>query len=240
MSEPLEHTDAAVLAGGLGLRLREAVSGLPKVLAEVNGKPFLAYILDKVAAAGVKRVILCTGYLGEMVREAFGEEYRRMKLLYSQEPEPLGTAGALRYALPLLESETVLAMNGDSLCEADLKQFYHWHSAKKTGASLLLIRQSNTRRYGSVITDNEDRITAFKEKADSGASGWISAGIYLIKRELLETIPEGRPVSIERETFPSWVGGDFCGLKSEGKFIDIGAPEDYRAAAGNPALEPVK
>ena len=107
---------AAILAGGLGTRLRSVVKDRPKVLAEIRGVPFLTYLLDQLAAAGVRDVVLCTGYMGEQVRSAFGDSYGGMCLSYSQESSPLGTAGALRLALPLFKSSSVLVMNGDSFC----------------------------------------------------------------------------------------------------------------------------
>src|SRR5687767_8460671 len=114
------HVTAAVLAGGLGSRLRPAVADRPKVLADVAGRPFLAYMLEQLAAAGMSRAVLLTGYRGDQVEAAFGPSFAGLRLAYSREPEPLDTAGALRYALPLLDRRTVLVLNGDSFCRLDL------------------------------------------------------------------------------------------------------------------------
>ena len=124
----LSATTAVVLAGGLGTRLRAAVRDRPKGLAQIGGRPFLAYLLDQLDSAGVRKTVLCTGYLGEEVKETFGGEYRGLQLAYSQERSPLGTGGALRLAVPLLASDPVLVLNGDSYCEADLPAFRDWHA----------------------------------------------------------------------------------------------------------------
>ena len=118
---------AAILAGGLGTRLRPAVADRPKVLAPVGGRPYLTYLLDQLAGAGVREVVLLTGYAADEVRDALGDRYGRMRLRYSVEPAPLGTAGALRLALPLLAAPAVLLLNGDSYCDADLGAFRRSH-----------------------------------------------------------------------------------------------------------------
>src|SRR2546426_1458133 len=120
MSERLEQLTAAILVGGLGTRLRAVVADRQKVLAPVAGRPFLEQLLDQLTAAGLKRVVLCTGHKAEQVEQTIGREYRGMSIGYSREPEPLGTAGAFRQALSLLDTDPVLACNGDSFCEVDL------------------------------------------------------------------------------------------------------------------------
>jgi len=226
----LANTTAVILAGGLGTRLRDAVADRPKVLAKVGPRPFLSYLLDQLAEAGILHVVLCTGYMGQMVREAFGSTYRTMTLAYSPEPAPLSTAGALRLALPLLRSDPVLVMNGDSYCDTDLGAFAAWFQGRYARHALLLTHVADTARYGHVEMDADGLITRFVEKTGSHVPGFINAGIYLIGRELLGTIPEGRAVSLEREIFPSIIGKDFAGFSNQGQFIDIGTPESYQEA----------
>lgn len=226
----LTKATAVILAGGFGMRLRSVIADRPKVLAEIHGRPFLTYLLDQVAAAGITQVVLSTGHLGEQVRATFGDAYRSLRLAYSQETEPLGTAGALRLALPLLTSETILAMNGDSFCQANLDAFWQWHIAQKAAVSLLLTRVLDTNRYGRVEVAPDGQVLSFIEKGTSAGPGWISAGIYLLKRDLLSTIPPGRAVSIEKESFPAWVGRGLYGYQSQGQFLDIGTPESYAHA----------
>jgi len=227
----LSEITAAVLAGGLGTRLREVVADRPKVLAEVNGRPFLAYLLDRIADAGIRRVVLCTGYMAERVCDAFGGSYREMELCYSQEVEPLGTGGALRLALPFLSSNPLLVMNGDSFCDADLGVLLDRHIAALATASLTLVRVVDSSRYGSVDTKENGEVTNFTEKGLRQGEGIINAGIYLLDRTVVAAIPEGRAVSLEREVFPHLISKGLYGFYQHAGFIDIGVPSDYQAAA---------
>lgn len=232
----MSNITGAILAGGLGTRLRSVVSDRPKVLAAVRGKPFLAYLLDQLGEAGIRRVVLLTGYKGEQIEETFGSHYGNIAIEYSAETEPLGTAGALRLALPKLftgktTAGTVLMLNGDSFCAADLNGFRTFHEQHTSGASLVLTRVPDTSRFGKVETAPDDRVERFVEKQAAGGAGWINAGIYLIPQNLVEQIPAGRAVSIEREMFPAWSqSGNLRGYRGQGEFLDIGTPESYRAA----------
>jgi len=226
----LSDITAAILAGGLGTRLRSAVADRPKVLAEVHGRPFLSYLLDQLAAAGCREVVLCTGYLGERIVARFGDAYGPLRLRYSQEPAPLGTAGALRLALPLLESDPVLVLNGDSYCQADLAAFLDWHQGHAASATLVLTRVADVSRFGSVEIDADGRVLRFQEKAGVSRPGWINAGIYAVSRPLLLKVPAGTAVSLEREVFPAWIGQGLYGHAQGGRFLDIGTPESYAAA----------
>ena len=237
---------AAILAGGLGTRLRPLMADRPKVLAQIRGRPFLAYLLDQLVAAGIRYVVLCTGYLSDQIRAEFGDTYSTLNLVYSQEPSPLDTAGALRFALPLFKhglsevnvSESVLIMNGDSFCEVDLMAFCAWHQSQGANATLLLTEVSHVTGYGRVHVDVGGRVLRFNEKGDTGGSGWVNAGIYLLNRRLLQTIPTGRAVSLEREMFPAWIDRNMYGYLNKGRFLDIGTPERYAGAERFFALEP--
>jgi D-glycero-alpha-D-manno-heptose 1-phosphate guanylyltransferase len=219
----------AILAGGFGTRLRPVLSDTPKVLAPVGGKPFLTYLLDQLSAAGVRQVVLCTGHLAEQVNAAVGERYGDLQVLYSQENQPVGTAGALRLALPLLESDPVLVMNGDSYCDLDLNAFLSWHGQKEAVASVALVHLQDTARFGCVSLDAGGAILRFGEKQSTG-SGWINAGIYLLSQRLLRSIPQQRNVSMEYEVFPSWVGKGLFGYAAGRRFLDIGTPASYAEA----------
>ena len=225
----LASVTAAILVGGLGTRLRERVPDQPKALVEIAGRPFLSYQLDRLTAAGITTVVLCTGHRGEQIQQTFGSVYRDMQLRYSHEPTPLGTAGALRYALPLLTAEVVFAMNGDVFWEVDLEAFWRWHDRRGAEASIVLTRMPDTSRYGRVRVDRAGRVQGFEEKS-AGGPAWVNAGIYLLGRRVIARIPEGRPVSIEREVFPRLAGRGLCGYRSRGRFLDIGTPESYRMA----------
>ncbi|MBI4551835.1 MAG: nucleotidyltransferase family protein [Candidatus Latescibacteria bacterium] len=219
---------AAILAGGLGTRLRTVVADRPKVLAEVHGRPFVTYLLDQLIVAGVRDVVMCTGYRGEQVRARLGDAYGALRLAYSQESFPLGTAGALRLALPLVKSETVLVMNGDSWCDVNLRDAWAEHRARGASASLVVTEVEDTGRYGRVCLDAHGLVIRFEEKG--AGTGWINAGLYFLSRRLLGTIPAGRPVSLEREMFPRWIGQGVSGVRVNRRFLDIGTPESYSMA----------
>lgn len=221
---------ALILAGGLGTRLRPVVADRPKPLAPVAGRPFLFHLLDGLEDAGVRDAVLCVAHMADSVRDAVGDRYRSIRIAYSVEEAPLGTGGALRQALPLARSETVLVTNGDSLFRTDLRTFLAWHQGGDRLSSLLLARVEDASRFGRVSFDPEGRVTAFAEKDGVAAPGWINAGIYLLHRSRIQTIPAGRPVSLEREVFPAWIPLGLHALAGEGMFLDIGTPRTYRQA----------
>ncbi len=228
----LSDITAAILAGGLGTRLRPAINGRPKVLAEVGGRPFLTYLFDQLLEVQVKRAVLCTGYLGDQIEARMGESYKSIHLEYSQEARPLGTGGALRLAMPLLVGDVILVMNGDSYIDANLKALSAVHRLRQAKATILLKEKENTDRYGSVAVEEDGRIAEFLEKSKREAPGWINAGVYLIHRSFLEAIPPDRAISLEEELLPSWIGQGLYGFRSQGKFIDIGTPESFASAEG--------
>jgi D-glycero-alpha-D-manno-heptose 1-phosphate guanylyltransferase len=226
----LVQLSTAILAGGLGTRLRSVVSDRPKVLAQVLGRPFLAFLLDQLADAGVGEVVLCTQHLSEKIEETFGDRYKTLRLVYSREETPLGTGGALRKAFNLFSSDRILVMNGDSYIPFDLKEYFAWFGSKEQKASLLLARVSDSSRFGQVEIDSEGVILGFQEKGSQGRPGWINAGVYILKTQILESIPSNKFFSLERELFPSLVGKGLYGFKKESEFIDIGTPEAYEEA----------
>jgi NDP-sugar pyrophosphorylase family protein len=204
------------------------VADRPKVLAEVAGRPYLSYLLDQLADASITDVVLLTGHRAEQVHDAFGESYRGMRLRYSVEPAPLGTGGALRRALGLLNTERVLLLNGDSYTEFDVVAFVEQHDGKKADISLVLSRMNDTSRFGRVDLDDADRVVRFEEKRKDSGSGWINAGIYLIQREVIGSIPAGRAVSLERDLMPQWIETKrVFAHRTTGRFLDIGTPESY-------------
>jgi D-glycero-alpha-D-manno-heptose 1-phosphate guanylyltransferase len=228
VSIPLGVT-AALLVGGLGTRLKPVVSDRPKVLAEVNSRPFLEVIFRQLIASDVRTAVLLTGYKGSCVQEALGSSFGSLEILYSHEERPLGTAGALRNAEVLFGTEPILVMNGDSYCDVDLRSFFEWHSKKNPVASLVLSQVPDAARFGSVVTDEEGRVTRFIEKGQDGP-GWINAGIYFVTRRLIESIPPMQTVSLERQVFPKWVGQGLYAYKTTGGFLDIGTPGSYAEA----------
>jgi dTDP-glucose pyrophosphorylase/GT2 family glycosyltransferase len=221
----------AILAGGLGTRLRPAVGRIPKVLAPVGGRPFLAYLLDQLADAGFDEAVLLVGYGAAQLREAFGERYGQLRLTYSAEPEPLGTGGAVRLALPHFGGRPVLLLNGDSYCEVELHRLLAFHTTHAGRASLCVAEVPDAARYGRVNCATDGQVVRFEEKQSDGSPCRINAGVYLLDAALVEAIPAGRAVSLEREMLPAWTDyGEVYGFAGTGRFIDIGVPESYHAA----------
>jgi NDP-sugar pyrophosphorylase family protein len=226
----LQHTTAAILAGGFGTRLRPVLSDRPKTLAPVRGRPFIAFLLEQLLTSGIPRVVLCTGFMGDVVQATLGERFGPLPLDYSQETAALGTGGALRLALPQLDSEHVLVMNGDSFCDVNLASFWALHVERQAAATLLLTEVPDTGRYGQVETDSDGAVQRFREKEPGLGPGWINAGVYLLRRSVVEAIPEGRAVSLERDVFPALIGRGLYAYSGGGRFLDIGTPESYEQA----------
>lgn len=218
---------AVILAGGKGERLKAVLQGRPKVLAEVAGKPFLAHRLEELQLSGLLRVVLAAGVGADQIREAFGNWYQNLELIYSREEKPLGTGGALRLALDVCEGETFLVMNGDSFCDVNLNDFLAWFQKGNYEIGMVLAPSSGEKRFGVVSVNPEGRILAFQEKEKSSRQDFVNAGIYLFKRCAVEMIPKNREVSLEREIFPAWISRAFYGYPTGSILRDIGTPESY-------------
>lgn len=229
-SPNLADLTAIILAGGQGTRLRSVLADVPKVLAPLEGRPFLAWLLDQLAAAGLRRVVISTGYRAEEVRRTLGPRHGPLELVYSPETTPLGTGGALRAALDLAPGPTILALNGDSYCRADWAAFRRFHADHQAAGTLLLAEVPDTARFGRVDCDDAGLVTRFDEKQAAAGPGWINAGIYLLRRDLIAAIPPAGPVSLERETFPACIGRGLHAFPGARQFLDIGTPESYAAA----------
>ena len=229
MTFPL-NISVAILVGGLGTRLKPVVNDRPKVMALINGRPFLSCILDQINDAGLKDVILCVGYMGKYIEAEIGPSYRKLSLRYSYEYEPLGTGGALRNAHDIINSDTILVMIGDSYCQYNLGKYWSSHEQNNAIASILLTFICDTSRYGRIKINDHNHVLAFEEKGSFTGPGWINAGIYLIDREIISEIPGKRFVSLEKEIFPSLIGKEFYGFMNDGQFLDIGTPDDLANA----------
>lgn len=224
--------DALVLCGGAGLRLRSVIGESQKGMASVGGRPFLELLLRQLSREGFKRVILAVGYQQESVFSYFGDNIFDLQLLYSPEQSALGTGGALRNAAKFVESEIIVGMNGDSYTEADLNAFVADYRASGAEASLMVVRADGRDDCGSVCVSEKNRIVSFDEKPSSRHAHYSNAGIYMLPVPLLYHIPEGRPVSLEREIFPLWLseGRKLQAFVSNGACVDIGTPERYELA----------
>lgn len=227
-----EQRPAVILVGGEGTRLRPLTEQTPKPMLPLLGEPLLTHTLDHLRGGGVKRAILACGYLPTAIEAHFGSAYDGLALEYRVEPQPLGTGGAIRFAGEGID-ETFLALNGDSLRDADVRQLLEFHVARKAKATILLTRVSDPSRYGLVRVDESGRVQGFVEKPrpeqiDTNA---INAGMYVLEPEVLDLIPAGRSVSIEREIFPALVDeGSLFALALPGYWLDVGTRESYLQA----------
>jgi len=228
----LQNIEVVILAGGLGTRLRPAVSDRPKVLAPVNGVPFLKCYLGWLRGFGARRIILSLGHLAGMV-ESFvkSEDWNGLEIVANVETTPLGTGGAVRACLPLMRSPMALVANGDSVTRLDLCRFTEFHRSKSARLSMVLTHQPQSGAFGLVETDLDGAVISFNEKPQTeNAGGFINAGLYLMQRDVIEEIPAGKPISLEKDVFPKFCGHGFYALKGEFPFIDIGTPESYQRA----------
>jgi len=228
----METFTPIILAGGRGTRLQKAWPDRPKVLAPVGGRPFICYLLDQLDALGFQDAILCTGYKANCVQATLGKQYNNLALRYSREEKPLGTGGALLAALPHVATKHVLVLNGDSYTDANLEAYLQWYRQGAYRAALYLVWVAAAARYGSVAVEADSRISAFREKDLRDRSGWINAGLYVFDHALLATFAHQGNVSLEKDLLPSLISAGLYGYPGRNRFIDIGTPESYAAAAG--------
>jgi mannose-1-phosphate guanylyltransferase len=224
---------AVVLAGGEGTRLRPLTLTTPKPVMPFAGRPFLTFMLDWLERHGVDDVILSCGFMSDAVEAVLGDAHGGMRLRYVHEDEPLGTAGPLRLALDagVLSEERLYVLNGDVLTDMDLTAQREQHERTGARATLALVAVEDTSSYGVVPTDEDGAVLAFLEKeAGPAPTDRINAGAYLLERDVIEAIPPGRAVSIEREVFPGLVGEGLYGYMAAGYWVDIGTPERYLEA----------
>ena len=224
---------ALILVGGLGTKLRPSVSDRPKSLALVQGQPFLSFQIERLKRHGIRKIVLCTGYMAEMIEETFPQEETETTIIHSREVMPLGTGGALRLGLEKtgLDEDPILALNGDTFCDFDLGEFIVWHKEKKSQASILLAEVDNPDRYGTVETMQDGRVVEFREKdADQSSSVWINAGVYLFCRSIILDVDLNQKFSLEKDLFPSWLDKGIYAYKGGRRLLDIGTPESYSLA----------
>ncbi|HYH19692.1 MAG TPA: nucleotidyltransferase family protein [Azospirillum sp.] len=230
--QPLETIDAAVLAGGLGTRIRGVLGDTPKVLAPVAGRAFLGHLLDYLAGFGGQRVVLCLGHLADRVTAwlAQGDSHHSLDVVCAIEPRPMGTAGALRFVRDELTSDPVLVMNGDTFVDADLRAFVASHKLSGAEASVLCVKVEDAARYGRVDVGADGRIQRFVEKTPG--SGTINAGVYLLSAAFLDRLAASNATSLERDVLERLPAGTLHAHVVYGRFIDIGTPESLAMAAG--------
>ncbi len=219
--------NAVFLAGGRGTRLQSVVSDRPKPLADINGKPFLYYLLAYFLKYNlIDKIILSIGYKKEMISDYFGTSFQGIPIVYSLEEEPLGTGGAILNSLKYSDSNEILVFNGDSFFELDLNKFVYQSRQRNRPFSIALSEMENFDRYGSVDFD-ENYIIKFQEKKFM-TKGFINTGIYLLEKNIFKNYSLGSVFSIESDflqNFTKEIGISYYIQKAF--FVDIGIPEDY-------------
>ena len=222
-------TEAIVLAGGFGTRLKTVLQDVPKPMAPINGRPFLEYQINYLKQQGIKRVILSVGYLSEQIQNHFGNQFNGVEIDYAIEKTPLGTGGGIMHAFKKVKTLEALVVNGDTLFEIDIKDFYQKHQANKALFSLALRKLDDISRYGSVVIDNQQIIQEFAEKGSHKGAGLINGGVYIIHGYFFEEIYLPSKFSMEKDVFEYYYEKfNFYGFPFSNYFLDIGIPEDYQ------------
>ena len=231
---------ALILAGGEGTRLRPLTSTVPKPVVPLVDRPLISYMLEWLTRHGIDDVVMSCGFLASGVRNVLGDGSEfGVRLRFVEEPEPLGTAGALKYAEPMLD-ERFLMLNGDVLTDIDLTEQIAQHERTQATATLALVAVPDPTNYGLVRLDEDESVLEFVEKPSSDAveerpssdlsDNFISAGAYVLEKRILEMVPAGRNVSIEREVWPLLVDNGLYGFRAENYWLDIGTPDRYLRA----------
>jgi mannose-1-phosphate guanylyltransferase len=239
--------DAVVLVGGKGTRLRPLTLSLPKPMLPTAGLPFLTHLLSRIAASGIDHVVLGTSYKAAVFEEEFGDGSKLgLQIDYVFEESPLGTGGGIANVASRLRHDTAVVFNGDVLSGADLGALLDCHRAAAAEVTMHLVRVGDPRAFGCVPTDSGGRVEAFLEKTQDPPTDQINAGCYVFNRDVIDRIPVGREVSVEREVFPALLsdGVHLHGYVDATYWRDMGTPEDFvrgsadlvRGLAPSPAL----
>lgn len=236
-----------IIAGGAGTRLRPLTYTRPKPLIPVVNRPFLEYQVALLKRHGIEEIVFATNYMADKIQGHFGDGSRfGVSMRYAVEDRPLGTAGAIKNAQSVVGRGTVVVLNGDVLTDFDLSSIVRFHKEKSALVTLTLKEVPSPSPYGVIITDATGRVREFREPSEAqkkalaadpnpqptGEVDYINAGIYVMEPEALDAIPSGRPVSIERETYPRFLqeGAPIYAVAQNGYWLDIGRAEQYRQA----------
>ncbi len=237
--------EAIILAGGFGTRLQSVVSDVPKPMAPINSIPFLDFQFKYLKHFGVKHVVLSVGHLAEKIQDHYKDSFNGIKISYAKELIPMGTGGGIRLALEKCEGKQVLVLNGDSFFDVDLNDLYNSHYAHESDFSIAVRKVEDAARYGTIglgkfflpgrnTYENKNffKVEAFQEKSEKHEAGIINGGIYILnKKQFFKRTKEAHTFSIEKDFFEKQTQKlDIGAYLSDGYFIDIGIPEDYKKA----------
>ena len=225
----MRGVEVIILAGGLGTRLRSAIGEVPKPMAPVDGKPFLHYQFLWLESYGVDKVVLSIGYKAGMITDHFGQKFNGISIEYAIEKEPLGTGGAILYAMRKTGGDRVLIVNGDTWFPVDIGRLVEEHESAAARLTIALKKMTNFSRYGTVELEG-NRIVGFREKQEMSV-GLINGGIYLMNRSFVENSVNMKKFSFEKDILEKRVEtGAIAGVVFDVPFIDIGVPGDYMGA----------
>jgi NDP-sugar pyrophosphorylase family protein len=224
-------TVAVLLVGGTGTRLRPVLAATPKPLAPIGNESFLHLLVRQLRSQGIKRLVMCTGYLADQIEKEFGNgDEWGVAIEYSRESDPRGTAGAVKLAQHYLSvAPYFLVLNGDSFLEIDFHEFIDFHQKHGGLISLGARKVEDANRYGTVRVDTNNCVIGFEEKTGAHTPGLVNGGVYVFSRPVLEHIPNS-PASLEKDIFPQLIGFGVYAFEQHGMFIDIGTPQDYARA----------
>jgi NDP-sugar pyrophosphorylase family protein len=225
------NIQAAILAGGLGKRMRPLTETVPKPMIEVRGKPFLQHQLELLRSFGIQRAVLLVAYLGDQIEKYFGDGAALgVHLSYSHEPEPLGTGGALKNAVALLEEEFLL-LNGDTYLAIDYAALANAFRASQAMAVIVAYENSDARVPSNLALAANGRVASYRKRDPSGLTH-VDAGVIALRREVLAEIPGGCKCSLEEEIFPKLIErGQMKAWVTTEPFYDMGSPAGLDALA---------
>ena len=220
---------AIILCGGLGTRLRKVINEVPKPMAPIHGKPFMQILVDNLVNAGVNKIVFAVGYKKEIIKDFFGDNYKNVAMIYSEEDHPLLTGGAMKQALQYIDEDDALILNGDCYLDLDYRKIYIQHKKSNATETMAVKPMYNFDRYGNVIMNEDGQIIEFREKEPT-PFGHANVGVYVVKKDIFNNYEEqlGNEFSHEVDYVTKHINDEkIYGYIHKGYFIDIGIPEDY-------------
>ncbi|MDI6717473.1 MAG: nucleotidyltransferase family protein [Patescibacteria group bacterium] len=223
--------DVVILCGGQGTRIKPVIGNKPKVLADINGKPFLEILINQLVLNDFKKIILSVGYLKEQIKDYIQNVFNnnQVEISFSEEETMLGTGGAVKKVKDLIKNHHFLVVNGDTYFPIDFNRFFANYLSNKALVSAVIARISDVSDYGSVKLDDNGRIISFNEKSVN-ENDLVNAGMYFMSKEIFNLMPSNDVFSLEYDLFPKILNNKCHGFIGEGELIDIGTPEKYEKA----------
>ncbi|MEW5894593.1 MAG: sugar phosphate nucleotidyltransferase [Candidatus Omnitrophota bacterium] len=226
----IHDMDVLLLCGGFGTRLRSAIGEKQKVAAEVAGRPFLSFQLERLSQSGFNHVVLAAGFGAEQIEQALSGYHYGMDVELSVEPEALGTGGAIKFARSKGRGRRWVILNGDCFSNVDIPGMIKFHNEKRSLVTLAVAKRDDAYDYGTIEMGADNRITAFREKEKTRTTGYVSVGLYCFEDKAFDLMPSSDKFSVETEFFPKILNNPVYGFTDPGTFLDIGTPERFAEA----------